>query len=173
MFTYCLNNPVIYSDTLGSVPILFSKIQAVAIDGTTSETSSDLPIDSNPKNTPPNHPNYIPPKKGPEKKKNPNGNGWGWVDKEGNVWVWTPDMHGGPGWTVQKPDGGHSHAYPGGGTRTHFEAIFDYEILEVFPAIPTTTQIFSTPSTFVGGCAALVFVVVMCESFLISMRGKV
>jgi len=30
-------------------------------------------------------------------------------------------MHGGEGWTVQYPGGDHSHAYPGGGVRNHFE----------------------------------------------------
>ena len=53
--------------------------------------------------------------------KNPNGKGWGWLAQDGGVWVYTPGMHGGEGWTIQYPKGGHSHAYPGGGIRNHFE----------------------------------------------------
>ena len=30
-------------------------------------------------------------------------------------------MHGGDGWTIQYPGGSHSHAYPGGGVRNHFQ----------------------------------------------------
>lgn len=52
--------------------------------------------------------------------KNPNGKGWGWPAKDGGVWMPDPDMHGGEGWTIQYPGGGHSHAYPGG-VRNHFE----------------------------------------------------
>ena len=74
----------------------------------------------NEKSTPPDHPNFTPPKKGNRWVKNPNGNGYGWQANDGGVWVWTPNMHGGKGWTVQYPNGKHTHAYPGGGTRTHF-----------------------------------------------------
>lgn len=67
---------------------------------------------------PPDHPKFEPPKKGGNRKvKNPNGKGRGWESKDGGVWVPTPGMHGGDGWTVQYPDGSHWHAYPGGGTR--------------------------------------------------------
>lgn len=41
--------------------------------------------------------------------------------KNGGVWVWDPKMHGDPGWVVQFPGGGHSHAYPDGGYREHFQ----------------------------------------------------
>lgn len=54
--------------------------------------------------------------------------------KDGGVWVWTPNMHGGEGWTVQYPGGDHSHAYLGGGVRNHFE-------LEQ-PAIDSVVMIF-------------------------------
>ena len=54
--------------------------------------------------------------------KNPNGPGWGWLAKDGGVWVPNPNMHGGEGWDVQYPGGDHGHAYPGGGFRNHFQA---------------------------------------------------
>ena len=69
---------------------------------------------------PPNHKNFTPPKGGNKKVKNPNGNGKGWLAKDGGVWVWTPRMHGGEGWTVQYPNGKHKHAYKGGGMREHY-----------------------------------------------------
>ena len=160
MFAYCLNNPVLHIDVQGLRPIKLSKINEVALDGTNGESDGSNTSDSNPKDTPPDHPNYKPPKKGPGKVKNPNGKGWGWVDDKGNVWVWTPNMHGGPGWTVQEPDGGHSHAYPGGGVRLHCEAKLGHGLLEIFPAEQNTAQIFSTPSSsFIGGCALMIAVV--------------
>lgn len=55
------------------------------------------------------------------KVRNPNGPGWGWPAKDGGVWIPSPKMDGGEGWTIQYPGGGHSHAYPGGGVRNHFE----------------------------------------------------
>ena len=71
----------------------------------------------NPK-IPPEHPLYVPPKKGGKNKvKNPNGPGNGWPAKDGGVWIPDNNMHGGSGWTVQYPGGRHWHAYPGGGTR--------------------------------------------------------
>jgi len=46
-------------------------------------------------------------------------NQWGWVDKNGNVWVPTGpadpshnDAHGGPHWDVIDPAGGHTNVYP-------------------------------------------------------------
>ena len=47
--------------------------------------------------------------------------GRGWPAKDGGVWISSPKMDGGEGWTIQYPGGGHSHAYPGGGVRNHFE----------------------------------------------------
>lgn len=67
---------------------------------------------------PPDHPDFESPKKGGNRKvKNPNGPGKGWLSKDGGVWVPTPRMHGGEGWTVQYPSGNHWHAYPDGATR--------------------------------------------------------
>ena len=74
----------------------------------------------NAKMGPPDHPDFTPPKKGNRRVKNPNGFGYGWEARDGGVWVWTREMHGGDGWTIQYPNGKHSHAYPGGGTRNHF-----------------------------------------------------
>ncbi|WP_414833990.1 polymorphic toxin type 37 domain-containing protein [Afifella sp. YEN Y35] len=55
-----------------------------------------------------------------QKVKSPNGRGYGWPDKSGNVWVPTgpgPAAHGGPHWDVQRPGGGYINVYPGGRTR--------------------------------------------------------
>lgn len=62
---------------------------------------------------------FIPPKKWDGKKvKNPNGPGYGWPDKKGNVWVPTgPNGHGGPHWDVQKPNGDYENVVPGGRIR--------------------------------------------------------
>jgi len=51
---------------------------------------------------------------------NPNGPGYGYPDKDGNVWIPTgsgPGAHGGPHWDVQKPSGGYVNVYPGGKVR--------------------------------------------------------
>ena len=64
---------------------------------------------------------YECPKKWDGKKvKSPNGRGYGWPDKKGNVWIPTgpgSGAHGGPHWDVQKPGGGYINVYPGGRTR--------------------------------------------------------
>lgn len=64
---------------------------------------------------------YVCPKKWDgEKVRSPNGRGYGWPDKKGNVWVPTgpgSGAHGGPHWDVQKPGGGYINVYPGGRTR--------------------------------------------------------
>ncbi|WP_341501920.1 RHS repeat-associated core domain-containing protein [Gallaecimonas sp. GXIMD4217] len=62
---------------------------------------------------------YEPPKKWDGKKvRSPNGRGYGYPDKRGNVWVPTgPNGHGGPHWDVQKPGGGYINVHPGGKTR--------------------------------------------------------
>ena len=129
MFAYCLNNPIMFVDFSGlcamswsagyqgpcpgvGMPGCMDKIEIVG------DVDTILAID---KKSPPDHPGYIPPKKGgPKLVKNPNGFGWGWQAKDGGVWVPDPDMHGGEGWTVQYPGGEHSHAYPGGKVRNHF-----------------------------------------------------
>jgi hypothetical protein len=71
------------------------------------------------RNSPPNHPDFKPPKGGNRKVKNPNGNNKGWLAKDGGVWVWDRDMDGGRGWVVQYPNGNHEHKYYGGGSRSH------------------------------------------------------
>jgi hypothetical protein len=64
--------------------------------------------------SPPDHPEYVPPKGGARKVKNPNGQGSGWIDKDGRVWV--PTDHGGthaPHWDRQEPKGGgYTNVYP-------------------------------------------------------------
>lgn len=64
---------------------------------------------------------YTPPKKWDGKKvRNPNGNGAGWPDAKGDVWVPTGsggDAHGGPHWDVQTPGGKYRNVYPGGKIR--------------------------------------------------------
>lgn len=64
---------------------------------------------------------YTAPKKWDGKKvRSPNGRGYGWPDKNGNVWVPTgpgSSAHGGPHWDVQRPGGGYINVYPGGKTR--------------------------------------------------------
>jgi hypothetical protein len=68
------------------------------------------------KNNPPRDPNFKAPKKGDgKKKKNPNGSGSGWPDKDGDVWV--PTDHGdsrhSPHWDIQDPTTGkHTPQYP-------------------------------------------------------------
>lgn len=65
---------------------------------------------------------YTPPKKWDGKKvKAPGDRGYGWPDKDGNVWVPTglgPSAHGGPHWDVQSKDGKtYENVYPGGRIR--------------------------------------------------------
>ncbi|MDD7635689.1 MAG: RHS repeat-associated core domain-containing protein [Clostridiales bacterium] len=131
LFAYCGNNPVNLMDSSGTYPIEvdedpntvardYSGIQKSAYWLSKRESNngkSESPIDPKAE---PNHPDYTPPKKGSKKVRNPNGFGNGWLADDGGVWVWTPKMHGDPGWTIQYPGGKHSHAYPGGGVRNHF-----------------------------------------------------
>lgn len=112
MFAYCGNNPVSHCDPNGQFARSTYDFQqtSAANDGT------DL---ANPKDSPPDHPGFKQPKSGNKKARNPNGKGWGWVDSKGDVWIWDPKMHGGEGWVIQEPGGGHRHAYPGGKMRNH------------------------------------------------------
>ncbi len=122
LFAYCFNNPVNYSDATGLKCICLTKRVNTVRHKCENSIDSTIVSAINP-DSPPDHPDYTPPKKGGKTKvKNPNGKGWGWPAKDGGVWVPTPKMHGGEGWTVQYPRGGHSHAYPGGGVRNHFES---------------------------------------------------
>lgn len=87
------------------------------------------PVD--PKTPPPPKTGYTPPKKGLNygknkgKVRNPNGPGLGWPAKDGGVWVPDNGMDGGPGWTVQYPNGDHKHVYPDGHVREHFSMDWD------------------------------------------------
>ena len=58
-------------------------------------------------------------KQGDKLVKNPNGQGKGWLDEKGEVWVPTGnDAHGGPHWDVQNArTGRHRNVYPGGKVR--------------------------------------------------------
>ena len=64
---------------------------------------------------------YTPPKRWDGKKvPNPNGPGYGYPDKDGNVWIPTGiggAAHGGPHWDVEKPGGGYKNIFPGGAER--------------------------------------------------------
>ena len=60
---------------------------------------------------------YVPPNNWNGKKvSNPNGRGYGYPDKNGNVWVpMGVGGHGGAHWDVQRPgSGGYTNVYPGG-----------------------------------------------------------
>lgn len=53
-----------------------------------------------------------------KKVKSPNGRGYGWPDKKGNIWIPSgPKGHGGPHWDVQYPDGDYDNVVPGGRIR--------------------------------------------------------
>ena len=133
MYAYCLNNLVNRSDPsgmacihLGSAPGPCYLCESVAwAAAQAASTGAGAPLTPNTKSPvdtqkPPDHPNYKPPKKGGGKKvRDPNGRGYGWLSADGTIWIPKNDMDGGPGWEVQEPGGGHSHAYPGGGTRVH------------------------------------------------------
>ena len=140
MYAYCLNNPVCLYDSNGAFARNTYDLQQAGVGNTGAESS-------NPKNTPPNHPGYKPPKKGNRKAKNPNGEGKGWLDAKGNVWIWDPEMHGGAGWVIQEPGGGHKHAYPGGGVRIHrVDVTLSQEPNIPFPAMPQENLIISYPA---------------------------
>ena len=70
------------------------------------------------KDSAPKHPDYKKPKKWDGKKKrNPNGKGAGFPDKNGDVWI--PTNHDGthrPHWDVQGRGGKHRNVYPAPGT---------------------------------------------------------
>ena len=159
MFTYCLNNPVTYIDTHGYSACYLIDTIPTCYDQTEAFTSS------NPKDSPPDHPNFEAPKKGNLKKRDPNGKGWGWVDKKGNVWKWTPKMHGGEGWTIQQPDGGHSHAYPGGGTRSHYKATWSNDMQRVFSAHQQSVGMNCIPAGLIAGIALGGSVLIMTIAF--------
>jgi RHS repeat-associated protein len=59
---------------------------------------------------------YVPPKNwNGEKVPSPNGGGYGYPDRNGDVWVPTgngPTAHGGPHWDVQEPGGDYRNVFP-------------------------------------------------------------
>ncbi len=94
------------------------------------------------------HPDYQDPKGGPNWVPTPNGAGYGWQDKRGNVWVPTgPDLpgnnaHGGPHWDVQNPKNGddYENKFPPIAGSSAFSA-FDYSS---FPSTTSTTPSFQS-----------------------------
>ena len=162
LFAYCGNNPINLIDWSGEYPIevgessteikrdysgirnAFQLAKKVA-----NKENGEPPID--PKSEP-NHPDYVPPKRGPRTVKNPNGFGKGWLADDGGVWVWTPNMHGGKGWTIQYPGGKHSHAYPGGGVRNHFvsQNVGENPKWLVFVGVASTALLLADDLTGVG-----------------------
>ena len=162
LFAYCNDNPIMFVDPFG----LCAKAWAAGYQGPCpgqglpgcmdnwpqfrDDPTIIAPIDPN---SPPDHPDYIPPKKGGGKKvKNPNGPGKGWKAKDGGVWIHSPNMHGGEGWTIQYPGGGHSHAYPSGGVRNHFEAeqSIGSSIIMIFGGALATAYLVANNLTGVG-----------------------
>ena len=61
-------------------------------------------------------------------------------------------MHGGEGWVVQYPGGSHSHAYPGGGVRNHFEAEHSLgeSIIMIFGGAVATMYLIANDATVIG-----------------------
>ena len=89
-FCYCRNSPVVFYDESG-----YSSFGSVA---------------------PPLQSGYIPPKNGPSRVHSDFG--YGWKDKDGNIWVPDKSQHGGPHWDVHRKDGkGYSNVYPDGHKR--------------------------------------------------------
>ena len=161
LYSYCFNNPVVYVDPDGTCPYNgtaadFRNLEAgrppmncTCVGGNVKniiQASSDM------KKTPPDHPAFKPPKKGNREVKDPNGKGEGWLAKDGGVWVWTPNMHGGDGWTIQYPGGGHSHAYPGGKVRNHFqpEQSTEESLIMIFVGTVSTVALIADDVTVVG-----------------------
>ena len=162
LFAYCINNPIMLVDSFG----LCANAWAAGYNGPCPgqglpgcmdnwlqvqeklTTVSTIDPDS-----PPDHPDYIPPKKGGNNKvKNPNGQGKGWPAKDNGVWIPTPNMHGGEGWTIQYPGGSHSHAYPGGKVRNHFqpEQPTGESLVMVFVGVIATFGLIADDITGVG-----------------------
>ena len=151
MFAYCDNNPIKFIDIKGNRQVVGTNVGnretkeerdlsfAAANNRTANSTSNrNSPVIAQKidRNSPPDHPNYKPSKKGPRKVKNPNGNNKGWEAEDGGVWIPVDNMHGGEGWIIQYPNGKHSHAYPGGGVRQHYEIDYSFDqIASFFPVV--------------------------------------
>lgn len=58
---------------------------------------------------------YRPPKRKDKAEYVKNPQGRGYIDENGNIWVWDPSGHAGPHWDVQDPrTGKHTNVYPDG-----------------------------------------------------------
>mgnify|MGYP001377050804 CR=1 FL=1 len=163
VFVYCCNNPLMLNDSTGMCPYNgtvadFCRLEhgLPSIDCTCGKKTEKKPttaaVTQGPKNSPPDHPDFKPPKRGNKKTKNPNGPETGWQARDGGVWVWTPNMHGGDGWTVQYPNGEHSHAYPGGKTRNHFqrENSLGESVTRTFVGMVGTIWLFANDASGIG-----------------------
>lgn len=77
----------------------------------------DAPDDAQAPGKPTENDGFIP-KKDWDGKKVKHRRGYGWPDKNGNIWIPTgPKGHGGAHWDVQKPGGGYDNVVPGGRIR--------------------------------------------------------
>jgi len=107
---------------LGSLPsIRIECIGTHCIPVMHDEDGSDDSSEAQAPGCPTENDGFKPKKKWDGKKvKNPNGPGYGWPDKDGNVWVPTgpgSSAHGGPHWDVQSSGGRYINVYPGGRRR--------------------------------------------------------
>lgn len=88
---------------------------------TKDETTNDTITDAQAPGKPTEIDGFIPAKNWDgQKVKNPHGGGYGWPDKNKNVWIPSgPKGHGGPHWDIQNPkkQNDHRNVFPGGKER--------------------------------------------------------
>lgn len=87
---------------------------------TKDQTTNDTITDAQAPGKPTENDGFIPAKNWDgQKVKNPHGGGYGWPDKNKNVWIPSgPKGHGGPHWDVQNPKtGDRDNIFPGGKKR--------------------------------------------------------